>query len=82
MNDKEKDPVRNRPSEERSNNDPHVRDEDATQPDVNTYSSNKKSGSVNEDTTKTASDNFREEDWAGDADTRFDEIKNDKNADQ
>jgi len=76
MNDKH-DPARNRPSEERTNKDPHLRDEDGTQPDVNTYSSNKKSAASNENLTETASDNFREEDWAGNADTRFDEVDED-----
>jgi hypothetical protein len=74
MNNKEKDPVRNRPAEERTNNDPNVRDQDARQPDVNTISGNKDYEEANEDLTKTASDNFREDNWANDADTRFDEV--------
>ena len=81
MNDKH-DPARNRPSEKRTNNDPNVRDEDGTQPDVNTYSSNKKSAASNENLTKTASDNFREEDWANNADTRFDEVDEDTGKDK
>jgi len=72
MKEKEPSPGRNRPNEERSNNDPYTREESAQQPGVNTYSSSD-SDEKNEHLTRTASDNFREEDWKENADPSFDE---------
>ena len=67
------DPKRNVPAEEGRKNDPHVRDEDARQPGVNTLSS-APNDEANQHLTRTASDNFRE-DGDGDekADKKFDE---------
>ena len=66
-------PKRNIPAEEDRRNDPHIRDEDARQPGVNTMSSTE-NDDVNQHLTRTASDDFRE-DSEGDekADKRFDE---------
>jgi len=67
------DPKRNVPAEKGRRNDPHVRDEDATQPGLNTISS-APNDEANQHLTRTASDDFRE-DSPGDekADKRFDE---------
>ena len=67
------DQKRNRPADEGKQNDPHIRDESAVQPGVNTLSSSK-NDDVNQHLTRTASDSFREGS-AGDekADKRFDE---------
>jgi hypothetical protein len=67
------DPKRNVPAEEGRNNDPHMRDEDARQPGLNTISS-ADNDDVNLHLTRTASDDFKE-DSAGDekADKKFDE---------
>ena len=67
------DPKRNRPAEKGESNDPNLRDEDATQPGLNTISSTE-NDDVNQHLTKTASDNFRE-DKTGDekADKAFDD---------
>jgi hypothetical protein len=68
-----KDVERNRPAEKGRDNDPHIRDESAEQPGVNTMSGSD-TDDANEKLTKTAGDNFREK-AAGDehADKRFDE---------
>ena len=67
------DPKRNVPAEKGRDNDPHMRDEDARQPGLNTISS-APNDEANQHFTRTSSDNFRE-DSAGDekADKRFDE---------
>ena len=67
------DPKRNVPEEEGRNNDPHMRDEDARQPGLNTISS-AENDDVNQHLTRTASDDFKE-DRPGDekADKNFDE---------
>ena len=67
------DPKRNVPAEKGRQNDPHMRDEDATQPGMNTISS-APNDDANEHLTRTTSDNFRE-DAPGDekADKRYDE---------
>lgn len=67
----DKDITRNKPSEEGSQNDPNIRDEDARQ-GANTMSSSPTDG-AKENKTRTSSDNFRE-DGDGDekADKRFD----------
>ena len=53
------DPIRNRPADEGKRNDPHVRDESAPQPGVNTLSSSD-TDSANQEITETTADNFRE----------------------
>jgi hypothetical protein len=67
------DPKRNVPAEKGRQNDPHMRDEDARQPGMNTISS-APNDEANENITRTTSDSFRE-DEPGDekADKRFDE---------
>lgn len=67
------DPKRNVPADKGRRNDPHMRDEDARQPGVNTLSDSK-NDEANQHLTRTASDGFRK-DEAGDekADKRFDE---------
>lgn len=67
------DPKRNVPSDEGRQNDPHMRDEDARQPGLNTISSAPNDGEE-QHLTKTTSDTYRE-DSPGDekADKRFDE---------
>jgi len=68
------DPRRNRPTEEGRNNDPDLRDESAAQPGINTVSSSDYDDD-NEELTKTAADDFREEDdFDPNADRSFDEI--------
>jgi hypothetical protein len=57
---KEKDMRRNRPAERGNNNDPYLRDEDATAPGANTISSNDREND-NQRLSETAKDNFREE---------------------
>jgi len=74
MNHNEKDTGRNRPSELGRDNDPNVRDYSAQQPDVNTISTNEGYAKENEDLTKTASDGFREDDWAEGADDTFEDV--------
>ncbi len=69
----DKDDQRNRPSDEGRRNDPHVREESAQQPGVNTYSSSDTDG-VNQELTRTASDDFRTEPRDPRADPSFDEI--------
>ena len=69
----DKDIVRNQPAEEGRKNDPDVRDETAIQPGVSTISSSE-SDPANQQLTRTAADDFREE-TEGDekADRKFDE---------
>jgi len=65
---------RNRPAEAGRRNDPDLRDESAIQPGVNTISSSD-TDEVNEDLTRTTSDNFRPEDSSDKyADPDFDEV--------
>ena len=79
--DKHKDEIkRNIPSDEGQRNDPHIRDESAQQPGVNTISSSD-FDDENQRTTKTASDSFRTENWGADADTAFDEVTDDPDKD-
>lgn len=67
---------RNRPAEKGRRNDPDLRDESAIQPGVNTISSSE-TDEVNEDLTRTTSDNFRPEDESDKyADPDFDETPN------
>ena len=67
------DPKRNRPAEKGERNDPNVRDEDASQPGLNTISSSE-NDDANQQLTKTASDDFREDSAGSEkADKRFDE---------
>ena len=67
------DPKRNIPADEGRQNDPHIRDEDARQPGVNTMSSTD-NDDAGQHLTRTASDDFKE-DREGDekADKKFDE---------
>lgn len=67
------DPRRNEPTEEGRNNDPNFRDESAIQPGINTVS-NSNYDNDNEELTKTAADNFEEDDFDLGADRSFDEI--------
>jgi hypothetical protein len=68
------DPRRNRPGEEGIDNDPHLRDESAPQPGINTVK-NSDYDYDNEPLTKTAADDFREnEDSDPGADPSFDEV--------
>ncbi|MBD0296631.1 MAG: hypothetical protein ICV84_15770 [Flavisolibacter sp.] len=64
---------RNRPADEGRRNDPHVREESAQQPGVNTYSSSD-TDNTNEHVTKTASDNFDTSEFGKNADPTFDEV--------
>jgi hypothetical protein len=69
-----KDPRRNQPTEEGRNNDPNLRNESAIQPGITTVS-NSDYDNVNEELTKTAADDFREEDnFDRKADRSFDEM--------
>jgi hypothetical protein len=68
------DPRRNVPTEEGGNNDPNLRDRTAIQPGVNTVSSSDYDDD-NEELTKTAADDFREEDNTDSKpDPSFDEV--------
>lgn len=68
------DPKRNQPTEEGKRNDPNVRDESAIQPGVNTVSSSSYDKD-NEELTKTAADDFRENNNSdAHADPSFDEV--------
>jgi hypothetical protein len=71
---------RNIPSDEGRRNDPHIRDESAQQPGVNTLSSSD-FDDENQRTTKTASDSFRTENWGADADATFDDVVDDDDND-
>lgn len=67
------DPKRNRPSGEGERNDPNIRDESGVQPGVSTLSTSD-NDDVNQQLTRTASDDFREDGEGDDkADKRFDE---------
>lgn len=66
---------RNRPSVEGRNNDPNIRDKSALQPGISTISSSD-TDEENNKLTKTASDDFREEEFGEDADKTFDEEEN------
>ena len=71
--EKTSDPKRNRPAKEGEGNDPHVRDEDGSQPGASTISSSENDDS-NQHLTRTASDDFREDKTSDEkADKRFDE---------
>lgn len=65
---------RNNPSDEGRDNDPNIRDESAAQPGVNTMSS-AKNDDANQHLTRTAADNFDENNKDGDADARFNEVE-------
>ena len=79
--DKRSDDIkRNIPADEGRQNDPQIRDESAQQPGVSTISSSD-FDDENERITKTASDNFRTENWGADADPKFDEIADDDDSD-
>jgi len=71
---------RNIPSGEGRHNDPHIRDESAVQPGVNTTSSSD-FDKENQRTTKTASDSFRTENRGTGADASFDEVTGDDDPD-
>jgi hypothetical protein len=71
--DKKQDPIRNRPADIGTDNDPNVRDEDARQPGVNTISSSD-TDEANQDLTETAASNFSEEPKDPRADLKFDEV--------
>ena len=67
-------PRRNKPTEEGRDNDPNLRDESAIQPGINTVS-NSDYDDDNEELTKTAADDFREEDTdEATPDPSFDEV--------
>ena len=71
------DPRRNKPADEGRDNDPNVRDESAFQPGMNTVSSSDYD-EENEELTKTAADDFREDvDEDKNADPAFDEVDRD-----
>jgi hypothetical protein len=68
------DPRRNVPTEKGNDNDPNLRDESAAQPGINTVSSSEYDDD-NEELTKTAADDFREDDNdSGKPDPSFDEV--------
>ncbi len=68
------DPKRNRPADDGKQGDPNIRDESGVQPGVSTLSSSK-NDDVNQHLTRTASDNFKEDEEGDDkADERFDEL--------
>jgi hypothetical protein len=69
--EKEKEPQRNKTADQGKNNDPGLRDQSQQQPGVQTRSSND-SDESDQRLTKTASDNFREDDWAEGADADLD----------
>jgi hypothetical protein len=78
MDDKLKDVERNRPSEEGRNNDNQLRDDSGLQPGINTISSSD-SDEANTRLTRTASDDFRTENFEdGTADKTFDEVGEDR----
>jgi hypothetical protein len=68
------DPSRNKPTEAGKNDDPNLRDESAFQPGVSTVS-NSGYDDDNQELTKTAADDFREQnDQDPNADRSFDEV--------
>lgn len=72
--DKPKDEFqRNLPSDEGRRGDPHRREESGQQPGVSTYSTSE-NDQDNQELTKTASDQFREEPFGENADAGFDEV--------
>lgn len=78
MEKKHEDPERNRPVEKGRDNDPNIRDYSAQQPGVNTMSdSGAKDQDFNQKLSRTAGDNFRENDFGKDSDPAFDEIGED-----
>jgi len=67
---------RNEPAEKGENKDSNLRDESASQPGISTVS-NSNYDDDNEELTKTAADDFREEkNLDGNADPNFDEVDN------
>lgn len=64
---------RNRPADEGQRNDPHIRDESAPQPGVNTLSSSPYDHE-NQKLTRTGADNFDESIGNDGADKTFDEV--------
>ena len=68
------DPKRNQPAEEGRDNDPNIRDESAFQPGMNTVSDSDYDDE-NEQLTKTAADDFREDTGKDrNADRTYDEV--------
>ena len=78
MNEKKNDVERNRPSEEGRNHDNQLRDDSGLQPGISTISSSD-SDEANTRLTRTASDDFRTENFEeGTADKTFDEVGSDE----
>lgn len=71
--DKQQDFNRNRPADKGRDNDPNTREESAQQPGASTYSSNG-SEQANQELTKTAADDFSEDNFGEDADPKFDDV--------
>lgn len=72
--DKEKEEFhRNLPSDEGRKNDPHRREESGQQSGVETYSSSETDG-ANQNLTRTAGDQFREEAFGQNADPTFEDV--------
>ena len=68
------DPRRNQPTEKGRDNDPDLRDESAAQPGTSTVSDSKYDD-ANQELTKTAADDFREDDDSDpNAERSFDEV--------
>ena len=78
MEKNQNNPDRNRPVDKGRNNDPYTRDDSAQQPGVNTMSDSGTDEEFNEQLSRTASDNFRENNFGKNADPAFDEIGKDK----
>lgn len=77
MENKKADIQRNTPAEAGKNHDPNLRDYSGIQPGASTISSSDTDG-ANEKVTRTASDNFREEEFGKDADATFDDVEENK----
>lgn len=72
--DKEKEEFhRNLPSDEGRRGDPHRREESGQQPGASTYSSSDSDGE-NQNITRTAGDQFREESFGAGADPTFEDV--------
>lgn len=65
---------RNSSSDTGKNNDPHLRDDSALQPGISTVSSSETDEADNS-STKTASDDFAEDEFGESADKTFDEVE-------
>ncbi|HEX2536336.1 MAG TPA: hypothetical protein VHK69_21490 [Chitinophagaceae bacterium] len=68
------DPIRNRPSDEGRRNDPHIRDESAQQPGVNTMSSSDTDDLNNQVTKTSGPDGDLGGNFGNDADPAYDDI--------